>query len=168
MPVKNIQRQNSDEGGPPDALGPGLHYKKIVHWLRLHLGGHRQVDVDLLKLQVQKLSERQWLKAAQPAERIRPPYNWRDSRQSHDDVSAIPDSQPIPSEVVYLQELLSILENNLMSDEIPYFRAIVERTPAKDLARQLGAHPNTVWRRMKQVRLKTQSIIKSLNGLVSS
>lgn len=83
-------------------------------------------------------------------------------------MATLPASQPDPAEALYLQELLSILEENLMSEEIPYFRAIVERTSAKDLARELGAQPNTVSKKMKQVRLKTQSIIKALNGRVSS
>jgi DNA-binding Lrp family transcriptional regulator len=70
--------------------------------------------------------------------------------------------------VVYYQELLSILENNLMSEEMPYFRAIVERTPAKELAETLGANPNTAWRRMKTVRMKVQDIIRALGGHISS
>jgi DNA-directed RNA polymerase specialized sigma24 family protein len=55
-----------------------------------------------------------------------------------------------------------------MSEEIPYFRAIVERTPAKELAEIVGAKPNTAWRRMKQVRMKVQDILKALDGPVSS
>ena len=167
MQVKNIQRQNSGEGNPGETAHLGLHYKTIVHWLRLHLGGRRRVDVDMLKLQVQNLTERQWSNAVRPFFRISR-RNSRDSLQAGNDLTTIPASQPDPAEALYLQELLSILEENLMLEELPYFRAIVERTSAKDLARELGAQPNTVSKRMKQVRLKTQSIIKALNGRVSS
>jgi hypothetical protein len=165
--AKNIQRQNSGEGNPSEIPHRGLHYKTIVHWLRLHLGGRRRVDLDMLKLHVQQLTERQWSSA------VRPSYGaqkrtTRDSARGGEDVAAIPASQPDPAEALYLQELLSILEENLMSEEIPYFRAIVDRTSAKDLARELGAQPNTVSKKMKQVRLKTQSIIKALDGRVSS
>ena len=51
-----------------------------------------------------------------------------------------------------------------MSEEIPYFRAVVERTPARELAQVVGAKPNTAWRRMKQVRMKVQEILKALRG----
>ena len=165
--VKNIQRQNSGEGNPGEIPHRGLHYKTIVHWLRLHLGGRRRVDVDMLKLHVQQLTERQWSSA------VRQPYGpprrpTRDSARGGEDVAIVPASQPDPAEALYLQELLSILEENLMSEELPYFRAIIERTSAKDLARELGAQPNTVSKKMKQVRLKIQSIIRALDGRVSS
>jgi hypothetical protein len=166
--VKNIQPQNSGGGAPPSEISDStLHYKTIVHWLRLHLGGRRRVDVDMLTLQVQNLTERQWFRA------VRPCFGGsrratRDSPRGSEDLATIPATQPDPSEALYLQELLSILEENLMSEEIPYFRAIVEKTSAKDLARELGAHPNTVSKKMKQVRLKTQSIIMALSGRASS
>lgn len=166
--VKNIQRQNSGKGDSPGEMShSGLHYKTIIHWLRLHLGGRRRVDVDMLKVQVRSLTERQWYSA------VRPSYGasrqtTRDSARGGEDLAAIPASQSDPAEALYLQEVLSILEENLMLEEIPYFRAIVERTSAKDLARELGALPNTVSKKMKQVRLKTQKIIKDLNGRVSS
>ena len=168
MQVKNIQRQNSGEGNPPGEIPHGrLHYKTIVHWLRLHLSGRRRVDVDMLKVQVRSLTERQWSSAVRPSYGA-PRRTTRDSARGGQDPATIPASQPDPAEALYLQELLSILEENLMLEEIPYFRAIVERTSAKDLARELGAQPNTVSKKMKQVRLKTQSIIKDLNGRVSS
>lgn len=168
MQAKNIQRPNSSEGNPPSEIPDrGLHYKTIVHWLRLHLSGRRRVDVDMLKLQVQNLTDRQWSSAVRsPFEKSR--RTGRDSVRGGEDLATIPAAQPDPAEALYLQELLAILEENLMLEEIPYFRAIVEKTSAKDLARELGAQPNTVSKKMKQVRMKTQSIIKALTGRVSS
>jgi hypothetical protein len=166
--AKNIQRQNSGEGGPPgESPPPRFHYTTIIHWLRLHLGGRRRVDLETLKIQVKNLTEHQWSSAVRPSFGVSRRTS-RASLRGGDELATIPASQPDPAEALYLQELLSILEENLMSEELPYFRAIVERTPAKDLARELGAQPNTVSKKMKQVRLKTQSIIRALNGRVSS
>jgi hypothetical protein len=149
--------------------GTRLPCKQIAHWLRVHLGGRRHVDLELLKLQVQGLTEQQWLAAVREAPTRRQRWNsWGDFRQRWDDPENLADTHVDASEVVYLRELLSILEKNLMSEEVPYFRAIVERTPPKELAGVLGANPNTAWRRMKQVRMKVQDILKALGGPVSS
>ena len=55
-----------------------------------------------------------------------------------------------------------------MSEEIPYFRALLEKTTAGELAATLGANPHTTSKRMKRVRIKAQSIIKSLDNRVPS
>ncbi len=63
VPIKNIQSR-LDAFPPPDAFsGTRLPYKQIAHWLRVHLGGRRHVDLELLKGQVQTLTEQQWLTA---------------------------------------------------------------------------------------------------------
>lgn len=171
MPIKNSQRPGSGrELPPPDAFsGTRLPYKEVVHWLRVHLGGRRHVDMDLLKLHVQGLTERQWVAAVREApSRHQLRNSLGNSLQPRDQLEKLADTHVNPSEAVYFQELLSILENNLMSEEMPYFRAIVERTPAKELAETLGANPNTAWRRMKTVRMKVQDIIRALGGHISS
>jgi len=73
-----------------------------------------------------------------------------------------------PGETAYVQQLLSIVENNLMSEEIPYFRALLERTTAGELAATLGTNLHTTSKRVKRVRIKAQSIIKSLDNRVPS
>jgi hypothetical protein len=167
VPIKNIQ-----SGGvpPPDAFsGTRLPYKQIAHWLRVHLGGRRHVDVELLRIEVRSLTELQWLAAVREApSRHQPSNRTADFRSPGDHLENLADRHVDVSEAVYFRELLSILEQNLMSEEIPYFRAIVERTPAKELAQTVGAKPNTAWRRMKQVRMKVQDILKALDGPVSS
>ena len=167
VPIKNIQSGGSP---PPDAFsGTRLPYKQIAHWLRVHLGGRRHVDLELLKGQVQTLTEQQWLTALREGPtRPQPRDRLGKSRQTWNDPENIADTRIDASEEVYLRELLSILEENLMSEEIPYFRAVVERTPARELAQVVGAKPNTTWRRMKQVRMKVQEILKALRGPVSS
>jgi hypothetical protein len=167
VPIKNIQSGGSP---PPGAFsGTRLPYKQIAHWLRVHLGGRRHVDLELLKGQVLTLTERQWLTALRDGPTRRQPRNGLGKfRQTWNDPENLADTSINVSDEVYFRELLSILEKNLMSDEIPYFRAVVERTPAKELAEVVGANPNTAWRRMKQVRLKVQEILKALRGPVSS
>jgi hypothetical protein len=55
-----------------------------------------------------------------------------------------------------------------MSEEIQYFRALLERTTAGELAATLGANLHTTSKRLKRVRVKAQSIIKSLDNRVPS
>ena len=124
------------------------------------------MDLDLLRVHVEGLTERQWWAAV----REFPPWLQRAKSYRHvdADLSAVPDGRFDPASAVYLQELLSIFESNLMAEDVPYFRAIVEKTSPKELAKMLGVKPNTAWRRMKDVRLKVQSIIKALGKGVSS
>lgn len=126
------------------------------------------MDVDLLKKNVINLTERQWWQALGTAPT-------RQRRQNLDGVpigpsegATIADRRFDPGETAYVQQLLSIVENNLMSAEIPYFRALLERTTAGELAATLGTNLHTTSKRMKRVRIKAQSIIKSLDNRVPS
>jgi hypothetical protein len=73
-----------------------------------------------------------------------------------------PTDIPPPRTSFTGQEILSILERNLMSEELPYLDAIVLETPVKALAAELGAKRSTVWWRMNRVRKKAQAIIAAL------
>jgi len=127
------------------------------------------VDLDLLRIHVESLTERQWWAAVREfPPRLQPAKSSRHSRHADDDLSTVPDDRFDPASAVYLQELLSIFENNLMAEDVPYFRAVVEKTSPKELAAILGVNPNTAWRRMRDVRLKVQSIIKAIGNGVSS
>ena len=123
------------------------------------------MNLELLKIHVQTLSESQWLAAV--AELPVAEQTLR-RRPAEIDAAMIADPRSDPSETVYLQQLLSIVENNLMSEDIPYFRALLEKTSARDLAMMLRANPSTTSKRMKQVRIKAQSIIEALNRRDSS
>jgi hypothetical protein len=57
VPIKTVQ------GLPDESLRGGLDLKVVVHWLRLHLGGRRKVDLEVLKKNVLNLTERQWRQA---------------------------------------------------------------------------------------------------------
>ena len=161
MPIKTVQ------GLPDESLRGGLDLKVVVHWLRLHLGGRRNVDLDLLKTNVLKLTERQWWQALGTGPTRQRRRNL--ARVSSGPADAIlADRRFDPAETVYVQELLSIVENNLMSEEIPYFRALLERTTAGELAATLGANLHTTSKRLKRVRVKAQLIIKSLDNRVPS
>jgi hypothetical protein len=161
VPIKTVQ------GLPDESFRGGLDLKQVVHWLRLHLGGRRNVDLDLLKTNVLKLTERQWWHALGTGPTRQRRRNL--ARVSSGPADAIlADRRFDPAETVYVQELLSIVENNLMSEEIPYFRALLERTTAGELAATLGANLHTTSKRLKRVRVKAQSIIKSLDNRVPS
>jgi hypothetical protein len=161
VPIKTVQ------GLPDESFRGGLDLKQVVHWLRLHLGGRRNVDLDLLKTNVLKLTERQWWQALGTGPTRQRRRNL--ARVSSGPADAIlADRRFDPAETVYVQELLSIVENNLMSEEIPYFRALLERTTAGELAATLGANLHTTSKRLKRVRVKAQSIIKSLDNRVPS
>jgi hypothetical protein len=161
VPIKTVQ------GLPDESFRGGLDLKQVVHWLRLHLGGRRNVDLDLLKTHVLKLTERQWWQALGTGPTRQRRRNL--ARVSSGPADAIlADRRFDPAETVYVQELLSIVENNLMSEEIPYFRALLERTTAGELAATLGANLHTTSKRLKRVRVKAQSIIKSLDNRVPS
>lgn len=123
------------------------------------------MNLELLKIHVQALTESQWLAAVaefpDAGQLLR-------RRTAEIDAAMIADPRSDPSETVYLQQLLSIVENNLMSEDIPYFRALLEKTSARDLAMILSANPSTTSKRMKGVRTKVQSIIEALNRRDSS
>jgi hypothetical protein len=128
--------------------------------------GRRRVNVDTFKAQVQELTETEWLVAVAES-----PVATRQvgSKGVPDfDLATIPDPRADPSETVYLRQLLAIVEQNLMSDDVPYFRALLDKTSAKALAITLNANPSTTSKRMKQVRTKVQSIIMALNREDSS
>jgi hypothetical protein len=139
---------------------PAEHTFRLVRWIRLHLSGRSVVDPEQLKFHAQSLTEQQWALA------VREPIPQRtrneNSTSKQPDLETIPDGHPSASDVLYLQEILSILERNLMSDEVPYLRALLNKTPVKTLAVTLGAKPSTVWARMNRVRKKAQEIIIAL------
>ena len=162
MPIKTVQ------GIPDESFRGGLDLKQVVHWLRLHLGGRRHVDVDLLKENVPNLTERQWWQALSTAPTRQRRQNLGGVSFGPSDAATLADRRFDPGETAYVQQLLSIVENNLMSEEIPYFRALLERTTAGELAATLGTNLHTTSKRMKRVRIKAQSIIKSLDNRVPS
>ena len=162
MPIKTVQ------GLPDESLRGGLDLKQVVHWLRLHLGGRRHVDLDLLKQNVLNLTERQWWQALGTGPTPQRRQSLAGVSGGPADATTLADRRFDPAETVYVQQLLSIVENNLMSDEIPYFRALLERTTARELAATLGANLHTTSKRLKRVRIKAQSIIKSLDNRIPS
>jgi hypothetical protein len=124
------------------------------------------VNVDALKVHVRGLTEKEWRAALWEP----PVAHWRPGKKllQETNVVTIPDPRANLSETFYLRQLLETVEQNLMSDEIPYFRAILDKTPASDLAKALNANPSTTSKRMRQVRIKARSIIVALNGPDSS
>lgn len=168
LPIKSTQgfaygeRKYLPQGLPP-APAP---FRVIARWLRIYLRGRRRVDVDALKVQVQRLTEKEWLTALWEP----PVAHWRPGKGiiQETDVVTIPDPRANLSEAFYVRQLLETIEQNLMSDEVPYFRAILDRTPASELAVALNANPSTTSKRMRQVRIKARSIIAALNGPDSS
>jgi len=170
VPIKTIQGLASTEREalPDESFRGGVDLRQVVHWLRLHLGGRRSVNLDLLKANVINLTERHWL-AALRTDRTRPRrQNLAGVPSRPSDATTVSDPHFDPAETVYVQQLLSIVENNLMSEDIPYFRALIEKTTAAELAVTLGANLHTTSKRMKRVRIKAQSIIKSLQNRVPS
>jgi hypothetical protein len=162
VPIKIVQ------GLPNESVRGGLDFKQVVHWLRVHLGGRRHVDLDLLKNNVLNLTERQWWQALGTGPTWQRRQNLAGVSCGSSDTTTLADRRFDPAEKVYVQELLSIVENNLMSEEIPYFRALLERTTAAELAATLGANLHTTSKRLKRVRIKVQSIIKSLDNRLPS
>jgi hypothetical protein len=168
LPIKSTQGFASSERnylpqGPPPVRIP---FKEIARWLRIHLRGRRRVNVEALKARVQELTETEWLAAV-----AEPPLVGRHVGSNGlptFDVDAIPDPRADPAETVYLRQLLAIVEQNLMTDDLPYFRALLDKTSAKALAVTLNANPSTTSKRMKQVRTKVQAIIMALNREDSS
>ena len=168
LPIKDTQGFAwSEDKYLPQGLPPTpIPFWRIARWLRIHLRGRRRVNVDALKVQVRSFTEDQWRTALWEPPIVR-------SRRGNkvlpeNDPTAIPDHRADPSQAFYLRQLLETIEGNLMSDEIPYFRAIVDKTPARALAIALNANPSTTSKRMKQVKMKVQSIIRTLNGGESS
>jgi hypothetical protein len=164
VPIKSTQAfASSEQKYLPDGIPPArLDFKEIARWLRRHLRGRRHVNVELLKAHVQNLTESQWLAAVGEAP-VAGRRLLRSNAPPEIDLAMIADPRSDPSETVYLRQLLSIVEDNLMSDDIPYFRALIDKTPAKALAIALDTNPSTTSKRMKQVRAKVQSIIMALN-----
>jgi hypothetical protein len=168
LPIKSTQGFAYGERkylpqGLPTAPAP---FRVIARWLRIYLRGRRRVDVDALKVQAQRLTEKEWLAALWEP----PVAHWRPGKSiiQETDVATIPDPRGDPSETFYLRQLLETVEQNLMSDEVPYFRAILDKTPASELAAALNANPSTTSKRMRQVRIKARSIIAALNSPDSS
>jgi hypothetical protein len=118
------------------------------------------VDVDALKVHVQSLTEKQWRAALWEP----PVAHWRPGKKvdQETDIATIPDPRANLSETFYLRQLLETVEQNLMSDEVPYFRAILDKTPASELAVALNANPSTTSKRLKRVKSKVRSIIDAL------
>jgi hypothetical protein len=162
VPIKTVQ------GLPDESLRGGLDLKVVVHWLRLHLGGRRKVDLEVLKKNVLNLTERQWWQALGSGPIRQRRQDLAKVSSGPADATTLADRRFDPAETAYVQQLLSIVENNLMSEEIPYFRALLERTTAAELAATLGANLHTTSKRLKRVRIKAQLIIKSLDNRVPS
>jgi hypothetical protein len=168
LPIKGTQGFAYSEEkylpkGHPPVRAP---FRVIAKWLRTYLGGRRRVDVDALKVHVQNLTEKEWRAALWEP----PVTRWCPGKRilQETDLTTIPDARANPSEAFYLRQLLEIVEQNLMSEEVPYFRALLDKTPAKALAIALNANPSTTSKRMKQVRAKVQSMIAGLNRRNSS
>jgi hypothetical protein len=168
LPIKSTQefaygeRKYLPQGLPP-APAP---FRVIARWLRIYLRGRRRVDVNALKVHVQGLTEKEWRAALWEP----PVAYWRPGKKflQETDVVTIPDPRASLSETFYLRQLLETVEQNLMSDEIPYFRAILDKTPARELAIALSAHPSTTSKRLKRVKSKVRSIIDALTRPDSS
>jgi hypothetical protein len=168
LPIKDTQgfacseRRYFPQGRPP----VHIPLREIGRWLRIYLRGRRRVNVDVLKVHVQGLTENEWRAVVME----RPVTHWRPGNKAlpEVDLNTIPDPRADPWQTVYLRQLLEIVEGNLMSDEVPYFRALLDKTPAKALALVLNANPSTTSKRMNQVRAKVQSIITALNRRDSS
>ena len=168
LPIKSTQGFAYGERkylpqGLPSAPAP---FKVIARWLRIYLRGRRRVDVDALKVHVRGLTEKEWRAALWEP----PAAHWRPGKRvdQETDIVTIPDPRANLSETFYLRQLLETVEQNLMSDEVPYFRAILDKTPASELAAVLNTNPSTTSKRMKQVRIKAQCIIAALTRPDSS
>jgi hypothetical protein len=168
LPIKSTQGFACGERRYlPQRLPPArIPFKEIARWLRIHLRGRRRVNVEALKAQVQELSETEWLAAV--AEPPLPGRHLGSNGLPNFDLDTIPDPRADPCETVYLRQLLAIVEQNLMTDDVPYFRALLDKTSARALAITLNANPSTTSKRLKQVRTKVQSIIMALNREDSS
>ncbi len=160
LPIKSTQGVGCREREclPQRTTPARIPFREIVRWLRIHLRGRRHVNIDALKIHVQRLTESEWLAAV-----AEPPIAGRHFGGKGIDLATIPDPRADFSETVYLRQLLATIERNLMSDDVPYFRALLDKTTAKDMAIALNANPSTTSKRMKQVRIKVQSIIIALN-----
>jgi len=168
LPIKDTQGFAwSERKYLPQRFPPAhLPFKEIVRWLRRYLRGRRRVNIDPLRSQIQNLTEDEWLAAVmEPSvDEFRP----ANKVPADIDPTTIPDPLADPAQTVYLRQLLEVVEGNLMSEEIPYFRALLDQTPASELAKTLNANASTTSKRMRQVRIKVQFIIATLNHRDSS
>jgi hypothetical protein len=167
MPIQSYQGPPPDEPGDsvPEARSrPADQYKQAIGLVRRYLAGRRSLSRDIVQNDpgVQSLGESEW-HLALPRERINGRLIYREPSKLGDTA----DSSFDPFSVVYYRQLLTLIENNLLREDVPYFQAFVENQRPKELALELGINPKTASRRMNEVREKVQEILKQLSQRVS-
>jgi hypothetical protein len=131
--------------------------KDTIRRVRAFLRGRGSPDLESLTSAAKSLTPTQW-SAALPELRRNGKLVYLD-RPS---LERIADAQPDPSETVYRQELVALLEARLPPEQIPYLDAFLADDEPKDIAPRLGISAKAASARMSRFQAKLAKIYAGL------